>query len=106
MIHFGKGKLPPIKKGGFWSVTIYNSKDYFVDNSLNRYSISDRTQGIKYNADGSLDVFIQRDTPSSNNVSNWLPAPVDEFSLLMRVYIPDESILRGEYQFPPVQKVP
>ena len=106
VIHFGKGKLPPIKKGGFWSVTLYNAKDYFVDNSLNRYSISDRTQGIKYNADGSLDIFIQRDTPASNNVSNWLPAPVDEFSLLMRVYIPDESILRGEYQFPPVQKVP
>jgi len=105
VLHFEKGKLPPIKKGGFWSVSIYNSKNYFVDNPLDRYSISDRTEGIKYNADGSLDLFVQHEIPVKNNISNWLPAPVDNFSLLIRIYIPDEPILRGEYQLPPVQKV-
>jgi hypothetical protein len=105
VLHFEKGKLPPIKKGGFWSVSIYNSRNYFVDNPLGRYSISDRTEGIKYNADGSLDFFIQHEIPIKNNISNWLPAPVGDFSLLMRMYIPDESILRGEYELPPVQKV-
>ena len=105
VLHFEKGKLPPIKKGGFWSVSIYNSKNYFVDNPLDRYSISDRTEGIKYNADGSLDFFIQHEIPIKNYISNWLPTPAGDFSLLMRMYIPDESILRGEYQLPPVQKV-
>jgi hypothetical protein len=55
VIHFDKNKIPPVN--GFWSVSIYNSKDYFVDNPINRYAIGDRTPGLKYNADGSLDIY-------------------------------------------------
>src|SRR5437868_14305717 len=45
IMHFDKDKIPPVK--GFWSITMYNSKDYFVDNSINRYAIGDRTPGLK-----------------------------------------------------------
>ena len=103
VLHFDKNLIPPVD--GFWSITMYNSKDYFVDNPLNRYVIGDRTPGLKYNNDGSLDIFIQHDNPRIDRESNWLPAPPDTFSLVMRLYVPHDIILKGEYQVPPVQMV-
>jgi hypothetical protein len=104
VIHFDKDKIPPVD--GFWSISMYNSKDYFVDNPINRYAIGDRTPGLKYNADGSLDIYIQHDSPEKDKEFNWLPAPNDDkFSLILRLYIPQEVILKGQYQYPPVQIV-
>lgn len=102
-IHFAKNQIPQVK--GFWSITMYNSEGYFADNPINRYAIGDRTQGMKYNDDGSLDFYIQHENPGKDKESNWLPAPTGEFSLAMRLYIPDEKILNGEYQIPAVQRV-
>lgn len=73
VIHFDKGQLPPVK--AFWSLTVYNNKSYLVDNPINRYSIRDRTPGLKYNNDGSLDLYIQNVIPKKDEVSNWLPSP-------------------------------
>jgi hypothetical protein len=104
VIHFDKDKIPPVN--GFWSISIYNSKDYFVDNPINRYAIGDRTPGLKNNADGSLDIYIQHDSPEKAKESNWLPAPSDDkFSLILRLYIPQEVILKGQYQYPAVRIV-
>lgn len=103
IIHFDKEQIPQVK--GFWSITMYNSKGYFTDNPINRYAIGDRTQGIKYNDDGSLDIYIQHENPGKDKENNWLPAPTDEFSMVIRLYIPDEKILKGEYQIPAVQRV-
>jgi len=55
-------------------------------NPINRYAIGDRTPGLKYNADGSLDIYIQYENPGKDKESNWLPAPADDkFSLLLRL---------------------
>jgi len=106
VIHFDKDKIPPVKTNGFWSISMYNSKRFFVDNPMNRYTISDRTPGLKYNSDGSLDVYIQHDNPGKDKESNWLPAPSNStFNLTLRMYIPQEQVLNGQYQIPPVQIV-
>ena len=105
VIHFNKDQFPPVKKLGFWSVTLYNDILYLSDNPLNRYLIGDRTEGLKYNNDGSLDIYIQNENPGKDKESNWLPAPTGNFVLTMRMYMPQESILNGEYRPPPVQRV-
>lgn len=103
VIHFEKGQTPPVN--AFWSLTMYNNASYLVDNPINRYTIGDRTPGLKYNEDGSLDIYIQHDNPGPDKESNWLPAPAGDFNLTMRLYNPQDSVLNGEYQYPPVQRV-
>ncbi len=98
-IHFDKGKLPPVK--GFWSLTMYTPKDFFATNALNRYTLSARSD-FKYNADGSLDLYIQHDNPGKDKESNWLPAPADDFHLMFRFYWPEDDIINGKWKLPPV----
>jgi hypothetical protein len=102
VIHFDKGQLPPVK--AFWSVTLYNDKSYLADNPINRYNIGGLTPGLKNNTDGSLDIYIQHDNPGKDKESNWLPSPAGDFSLNMRLYVPEESVLNGQYQVPPISK--
>jgi hypothetical protein len=63
---------------GFWSLTMYDKDYFFVENPLNRYSISPR-QDLKANADGSVDLYNQSESPGEDKESNWLPAPEDQF---------------------------
>ncbi len=105
VITFAKGMTPPVE--GFWSLTMYDANYFFVENPLNRYSISAR-QPLKANADGSIDLYIQNESPGSDKESNWLPAPKGKFLLMMRLYWPKEanpSILDGSWELPPVKKV-
>jgi len=104
LIHFDKGQTPPVN--AFWSITLYNDKSYLAENPINRYSIASHTEGLKYNPDGSLDTYIQNASPGTDKESNWLPSPSGQFSLTLREYNPQEPILKGEYQIPPVQLVP
>jgi hypothetical protein len=76
---------------------MYNDKDYFVDNPMNRYAISDSTEKIQFNPDGSIDISIQHDKPRKDKESNWLPAPTGQFNLLLLLYSPQEVILKGKY---------
>ena len=101
VMHFPEGGLPPNQ--AFWSITMGDAGNHFVDNPLNRYNVSDRT-GLAQNPDGSVDIFIQNAAPAGLE-SNWLPAPAGNFILWLRVYIPGEAILRGEYTVPPVLEV-
>jgi len=104
-IRFPKGRLPPTK--GFWSITMYNADYFFVDNPINRYSISPR-QNLKVNADGSTDIYIQNQSPGADKESNWLPAPTGKFILMLRMYWPTEtppSLLDGSWTMPPAKKV-
>jgi hypothetical protein len=106
VMHLDKGKLPPVK--GFWSLTMYNADYFFVDNPLNRYTLSQRND-LKQNSDGSIDLYIQADNPGPDKESNWLPAPKDQFALMLRLYWPQEtppSILDGTWQIPQVTKTP
>ena len=98
IIHFTVGGLPP--NSAFWSITMGDTKNHFVANPINRYSVSDRS-GLVPNADGSVDVYIQNTAPMGHE-SNWLPAPAGNFILWLRVYLPGQAILNGEYQVPPV----
>ncbi|MET4792865.1 hypothetical protein ABIF64_005043 [Bradyrhizobium japonicum] len=105
VLRFAKGQLPPAL--GFWSLTMYDSNYFFVSNPIDRYSISAR-QSLKANADGSTDLYIQKDSPGKDKESNWLPAPDGDFILMMRLYWPTEknpSIINGSWKIPPVKKV-
>ena len=105
VMRFEKGQTPPVD--GFWSLTMYDKDYFFVDNPLNRYTLSQRNK-FKTNADGSVDLYIQAESPGKDKESNWLPAPKDEFVLMMRLYWPKEkppSIIDGSWKIPEVKEV-
>jgi len=85
---FPAGQLPPVN--GFWSVTMYDGKSQFlIKNPINRYLInSPMLPNMKKNADGSLTLYIQKDSPGADKESNWLPAPNDLIYLVLRLYWP------------------
>jgi hypothetical protein len=104
VMRFAKGGLPPVD--GFWSLTMYDKDYFFVANPLNRYTLSQRNK-LKTNADGSVDLLIQHESPGRDKESNWLPAPKDEFILMMRLYWPKEkppSIIDGSWKIPEVKE--
>lgn len=104
-IHFPEGNLPPVKF--FWSVTMYDLPDRFlVANELDRYSIGDRTDGLKYGDDGSLTLYIQHEAPEGDKRSNWLPAPAGPFFMASRFYGPGEPMIDGSYNIPQCKRVP
>jgi hypothetical protein len=105
VMRFAKGQLPPTR--GFWSLTMYDADYFFVSNPINRYSISAR-QNLKANPDGSVDLYIQNESPGADKEANWLPAPKGKFVLMLRMYWPDEkrpSIINGTWNPPPVKAV-
>lgn len=102
VLHFDKGQTPPTN--AFWSLTMYDAQSFFVENPINRYNIS-AWMPLKYNADGSLDIYIQKDSPGKAKESNWLPAAADAFSVTLRVYWPKESMIDGSWKAPGIKKV-
>jgi len=105
VLHFDKGQLPPVD--AFWSLTMYDGDYFFVENPLNRYSISAR-QDLKKNDDGSVDLYLQHDSPGAEKESNWLPAPAGRFIPMFRLYWPKEtppSIIDGSWTIPPVKQI-
>ncbi len=72
---------------------------------LNRYSIGDRTPGLKYGADGSLDIYIQHESPGPDKESNWLPTPAGRFRPILREYSPRPEALDGRWVVPPIKRV-
>lgn len=103
VMRFNKGELPPVS--GFWSLTMYDENYFFVQNPINRQSISAR-QNLKANPDGSIDLYIQNETPGPDKESNWLPAPQGKFILMLRMYWPNSTpptILDGSWKIPAVK---
>ena len=103
VLRFEKDNLPPVD--AFWSLTAYERTDggafYFFNNPINRYAIGDRTPGLKFGADGSLEIYIQRNDPGGAKSSNWLPAPPSKpMALSMRLYLPKTLVLDGLYTIP------
>jgi hypothetical protein len=104
VMHFEKGRTPPVD--AFWSLTMYDAQFFFVPNSLNKYTVSPRND-LKYNADGSLDIYLQHNSPGTDREANWLPAPEGKFILMLRMYWPkekDPSILDDTWSPPPVRR--
>ena len=102
-LHFEADEFPPVD--AFWSLTMYYDELPYnlVENSIDRYVISDRTPDIRFNDDGSLDIYIQHAQPDTTLKNNWLPAPDGPFRMLLRTYITGDPILDGSYAPPPVQ---
>jgi hypothetical protein len=101
-VTFPKGELPPVK--GFWSLTVYDPQHFFYPNSLKRYALGTKNKSLKYNADGSLTIYLGNRSPGKEKESNWLPAPAGNFSIWLRAYWPDQAILDGTWK-PPVIKI-
>ncbi len=97
---------PPPPVSAFWSVTMYAAENrLFVPNVIDRYTISDRTEGAVYGEDGSIELFLQHDEPTDpKERANWLPAPQGRFYLVTRHYSPKAAILTGDWVPPPVTK--
>jgi hypothetical protein len=91
----------------FWSVTMYDTPDfYLVRNPIDRYSIGDRTPGLRTDADGSLTITIQRDEPDEHErKANWLPTPSGPFRPILRMYEPREAVFDGSYELPPITRI-
>jgi hypothetical protein len=101
-LHLSKYQIPPVR--AFWSLTMYNDQQFFADNSINRFAIGDRDK-LKFNADGSLDFYIQRDAPGPDKESNWLPTPkTGGFTLGLRLYWPKLEALDGGWAPPGVRR--
>jgi hypothetical protein len=83
---------------------MYDAKTQLpVHNPIERYSIGDRSPGLKTGADGSLTIYIQHESPGKELESNWLPAPNAPFYVILRTYGPKPELLDGSYKIPPVQ---
>lgn len=102
VLRFGKGQFPPVNS--FWSVTMYFAKGLMVPNSIQRYSIGDRTPGLVTGPDGSLEIVLQRDKPR-DPAANWLPAPNEPFMLMMRLYRPKQAVLNRAWSPPGIIEV-
>lgn len=102
-MHFEANQIPPVN--AFWSLTAYNEDEFLVKNELNRFALGDRDD-LKFNADGSLDIFIQSEKPSEDRLQNWLPIPSDgPFYLTLRLYRPKQIVMDGKWEIPYVVPV-
>jgi hypothetical protein len=102
---FAAGQLPPVK--AFWSVTIYDAKtQLLVDNPIDRYLInSPMLPQLRKNDDGSLTIYIQKESPGPEREANWLPAPPGPIYLVMRLYWPEPLALDGSWQPPAIVRM-
>jgi hypothetical protein len=103
-ITFNAGQLPPINELGFWSLSMYGLDYNFVDNEINRYSIGNRTRDLTYGEDGSLTLYVQSDKPEGEKAANWLPAPKNDFYVVLRTYLPKAPLIAQEWAPPALNK--
>ena len=110
-VRFGKDDLGPV---AFWSLSMYqvepDGRLFFADNAIRRYIVSDRTQGLVKNADGSLDIIVQAAEPASaKDRANWLPAPANsptgEMRITLRAYLPSPALREGKAPLPQIEKL-
>jgi hypothetical protein len=102
LLHFAKNEIPPV--GAFWSITLYDTEGFPTTNILNRCAIGDRDE-LKYNTDGSVDLYFQRQSPGKDRESNWLPTPAGDFNLIMRLYAPKAEVIDGRWAPPAIKTV-
>ncbi|MVW71487.1 DUF1254 domain-containing protein [Bordetella sp. 15P40C-2] len=102
VLHFDKAQLPPVN--GSWSLTVYNQNNAWSPNNSGRYTLRS-TDPLKYNADGSLDIYLSRNDPGTQKRANWLQTPQEgPFTLNMRLYSPKDLALDGGWAPPPVRR--
>lgn len=105
VLHFDKEQVPPVQF--FWSQTMYNMPQrLLVANPINRYAIGSHTPGLKTEADGSINLYIQADSPGADKESNWLPSPATgAFYMILRMYGAQGSLIDGSWKRPEPTRV-
>jgi hypothetical protein len=101
-LHFAAGELPPSR---YWRISLYDNDGFFTNNPIRRYGIGNMSEKLTNNPDGSLTLYIQHHSPGKENETNWLPAPEEEFFLMMRMYQPTEKLLQGDYIIPAIGEI-
>lgn len=101
-LRFPAGQLQPSR---YWRISLYDIDVFFTANPIKRYGLGNMAEKLESNTDGSLTRYIQHDSPGKDKERNWLPAPKEEFLLMMRTYQPEEQRCRGAYILPPLQEV-
>lgn len=111
-ITFPKDRLPPVdrSRGGFWSLSMYDREYFMMPHSPNGRcnigTVSLDADELKFAPDGSLTIYLSHEPPTDPDaLANWLPAPPDQFALIVRAYVPEASLLEGRYTLPNVEKV-
>ncbi len=100
VLHFDADELPPVD--AFWSVTMYDAEGFQSANELDRFAIGDRDP-MRYNDDGSLDIWMQHANPGPDKVANWLPCPDGPLGVTLRLYAPRHSVLTGSWSPPAIR---
>jgi hypothetical protein len=100
---FPKGMTPPVD--AFWSLTVYGADYNLVPNPINRYSIGDRTPGVKPNADESVTFYFQNESPGPDKESNWLPTGSDGWFPILRLYVPRPEVVNATWECPPIKRI-
>lgn len=105
-LHLPQGRLPA---DAFWSISLYEfvpGGQYLVENPIKRYAVGDRTRGLQFNSDGSLDIWIAPTDPGPDKRANWLPSPVkNRFYLMARAYQPWPEVLDPSWILEPVERL-
>jgi hypothetical protein len=101
VLHFEQDELPPVE--AFWSVTMYDAGGFQSANPIDRFAIGDR-DALEFNADGSLDLYLQHESPGAEREANWLPAPRGPLGVTMRLYAPKPAVLDAGWVPPAVRK--
>ena len=100
---FPAGTTPPVD--AFWSLTVYGTDYNLVPNPINRYSIGDRTPGVKQDADGSTTFYFQAESPGPDKESNWLPTGADAWFPILRLYMPHPEVVNATWECPALKRV-
>ncbi|GGD40945.1 DUF1254 domain-containing protein [Pseudoxanthomonas indica] len=103
VLHFAKDQLPPAD--AFWSLTMYDAQGFQVPNPINRFAIGDR-DALQFNGDGSLDLYLQPQSPGAGKESNWLPSPASGvIQPTLRLYSPRAEVMTGRWVPPALKRV-
>lgn len=103
VLHFDKDQLPPAD--AFWSLTMYDAEGFQVPNAINRFAIGDR-DSLRFNTDGSLDLYIQAESPGAERESNWLPSPASgPIQPTLRLYSPRSAVTDGSWVPPAIKRL-
>ena len=105
VLHFSAGGLPPVD--AFWSLAAYTTKDMnLIPNAAARYSVGDRTPGVRWDPDGGLTICLQPKPPSGDGKPNWLPtSAADPWFVILRMYRPHPEVIDAKWECPGITRV-
>lgn len=104
-LRIAPGGLPT---DSFWSLSMYESMPdgrlFFTDNPIARYTIGDRTPGLRFEPDGALPICLQHaEPPDPRDRANWLPAPPGPFVITLRAYLPRPELREWRTTLPTIE---